>query len=148
MQQSSPRVRPLGEGELAVVLALLEREGLPLAGVDSPATRLWVAEVEGRPVGAVGLERHGGEGLLRSLVVDRGWRGEGVGARLGAAVLEQCRREALASVFLLTTTAERWFPRLGFEAVGRDEVPAELAGSEELKGACPATAVVMRRPLP
>jgi len=49
--------------------------------------------------------------------------------------------------YLLTTTADRWFRRLGFVPVERSALPAALAGSEELKGACPASAVAMHRAL-
>ncbi len=55
-------------------------------------------------------------------------------------------RALLASV-LLTTTAEDWFPRFGFVRIARDAVPAALHASAELRGACPASAAVMQKPL-
>jgi amino-acid N-acetyltransferase len=50
-------------------------------------------------------------------------------------------------VFLLTTTAERFFPRFGFEEIARDEVPASVQASVEFQSACPASAIVMRKRL-
>ena len=47
-------------------------------------------------------------------------------------------------VFLLTTTAEHYFPRFGFACIRREEV-AGSAGRVEFQGACPASAAVMRK---
>jgi amino-acid N-acetyltransferase len=51
------------------------------------------------------------------------------------------------TVFLLTTTAERFFPRFGFEPIARDEVPASVLASVEFQSACPESAIVMRKRL-
>jgi amino-acid N-acetyltransferase len=58
--------------------------------------------------------------------------------------VELARSGGARELYLLTTTAEGYFPRLGFERIARDELPAALAASEELRGACPASAVTMR----
>jgi amino-acid N-acetyltransferase len=50
-------------------------------------------------------------------------------------------------VFLLTTTAEGFFPRFGFEAVRHADVPASVQASVEFQSACPASAIVMRKRL-
>lgn len=148
MQQSAlASLRPFQPADGPSVLGLLDAAGLPRAGVEASSTRLWVAEAEGRVVAAVGLEVHGSYGLLRSLVVEPERRGEGLGSRLAETVLTDAKREGLRALFLLTTTAEGYFPRLGFERVARSDVPTELEASEELRGACPATASVMRKEL-
>jgi amino-acid N-acetyltransferase len=51
------------------------------------------------------------------------------------------------TVFLLTTTAEKFFPKFGFEAITRADVPASVQTSVEFRSACPASAVVMRKRL-
>jgi amino-acid N-acetyltransferase len=48
-------------------------------------------------------------------------------------------------VFLLTTTAERFFPKFGFEQIDREQVPASVQQSVEFQSACPASAIVMRK---
>jgi amino-acid N-acetyltransferase len=60
-------------------------------------------------------------------------------------VLDEGRAAGVREVYLLTTTAEHYFPRLGFACVDREAVPRAVQGSAEFTGACPATAVVMRR---
>ena len=54
---------------------------------------------------------------------------------------------ALELVFLLTTTAERFFPKFGFEQIARDDVPPSVQASVEFRSACPASAIVMRKRL-
>ena len=52
----------------------------------------------------------------------------------------------LCAVYLLTTTAARYFPRFGFVETGRDAVPADVAATDEFRSACPASALAMVRP--
>jgi len=47
----------------------------------------------------------------------------------------------------LTTTAEGFFPKFGFERIPRADVPARVQESVEFVSACPASAVVMRNTL-
>jgi amino-acid N-acetyltransferase len=145
---AAPVVRGATPADLAPVRDLIAAAGLPLAGLDD-ATVLLVAEADDGVVGAIALERYDDGGgpvfLLRSAVVDPAWRGRGVGAVLTAAVLERVDAER-APVALLTETAGGYFPRFGFTVVPRDRLPAALAASAELQGACPASADALLRP--
>jgi amino-acid N-acetyltransferase len=110
-------------------------------------TDFFVADDRGRIVGAIGLEAYGAEGLLRSAAVDPAARGAGLGAALVERVLVHARERGVRSVYLLTTTAERYFPRFGFERITRETVTGAVKDSVEFREACPASAVVMRRVL-
>lgn len=152
-------LRPAGPTDWEQVTSLLERAGLPLAGVPRDLAHFTVAEsAKDGVIGAIGLELYrrargagggdsAGVALLRSAVVDPGWQGAGIGRELVQAVLRDAERLGMAEVFLLTTTAGEYFPRFGFTRTDRREVPEPLLASEELRGACPASAVVMRRRL-
>lgn len=133
--------------DLPEVLALLRREDLPSAGVDVSHGEYLVARVDGATVGCIGLERYGDVGLLRSLAVAETERGRGTGRRLVEELLDAARRNGVHAVYLLTTTAEDYFPKFGFQVVDRSTVDARLHESEEFRGACPDTAVCMRREL-
>ena len=63
------------------------------------------------------------------------------------AVLRLAQDHGVRTVFLLTTTAERFFPKFGFEQITRDEVPETVRASVEFTSACPASAIVMRKRL-
>jgi amino-acid N-acetyltransferase len=47
----------------------------------------------------------------------------------------------------LTTTAEHFFPKFGFERIARADVPSSVQRSVEFTSVCPASATVMRKPL-
>jgi amino-acid N-acetyltransferase len=134
-------------GDLPEVLALLRKVDLPSAGLAETLPDFFVAEQDGRLVGVAGLEIYRSSALLRSVVVEEEWRGSGVGGRLIDLALEKARARGLDDVFLLTTTAEHYFPRFGFTCVSREAVSQEVQTSVEFQGACPASAVVMRRQL-
>jgi amino-acid N-acetyltransferase len=140
-------LRAATPADYEAVIGLLERAGLPLAGIPAEMDDFIVADEEGRLVGVVGLERYGDSALLRSAVVEPGLRGTGVGASLVEGVLGRARERGTRDVYLLTTTAERWFPRFGFVRVERDAVPVEVRTSVEFREACPASAAVMRKSL-
>lgn len=138
-------VRPAEPRDLAPVLALLERSGLPTVGVASTFDGFLVAEAAGDIVGAIGIERCGAYGLLRSAAVDDGWRGRGVGRQLVARALAGAEVVGYRALYLLTTTAEGYFPAFGFAVVDRASVPEEIRATDEFRDACPASATVMAR---
>jgi len=102
-----------------------------------------VAQAEGRLVGVVGLELYGQSALLRSAAVEESWRGSGVGRLLVERALDLARGRGIEDVYLLTTTAENYFPKFGFVCVRRDEVAQGVRSSVEFQTACPASATVM-----
>lgn len=138
-------LRPAGQADREAVEALLRDLELPTAGVAQWLGRFWVADYEGRVVGASGMERYGDGGLLRSVAVTPDWQGSGLARVLIDRVLDDGRAAGIREVYLLTTTAEHYFPRLGFACVGREEVPPALRASAEFTGACPASATAMRK---
>ena len=140
-------VRDALPGDLPAVLALLEGSQLPTAGVAEALPHFVVAEDKGALVGVVGLEIYGSSALLRSVAVEESWRGSGVGRVLIDRALEIARASDIADVFLLTTTAEHYFPRFGFSCISRESVNPAVQCSVEFREACPASAVVMRKSL-
>jgi N-acetylglutamate synthase-like GNAT family acetyltransferase len=136
-------IRPAVFADLLPARALLAANALPLEGFpDHPGT-VWVAATGDRVVGVVALELYPDGALLRSLAVQQHVRGQRLGAQLVAAALDDVRRRDLAVVYLLTTTAETYFARLGFTVVARDAVPDSLLDSIEFRSACPASATAM-----
>jgi amino-acid N-acetyltransferase len=129
------------------VAHLLAQQALPRDGVADWLGHFWVAEHGGALVGVAGIELYGSSALLRSVAVDSAWRGTGLGRLLTDRALAEAEAAGAADVYLLTTTAEHYFPRVGFACIARDEVPEALTASEEFRGACPASAVAMHRAL-
>lgn len=138
-------IRPAAASDAAAVRDLLKASDLPLDGVPDTLEHFLVARssTDDALLGVIGLELQGDAALLRSAAVRADLRGTGVGAALVRALLDRAREQHVKTVVLLTTTAERWFPRFGFEPSTRDQVPEALKVSEEFRGACPASAHVM-----
>lgn len=140
-------VRSATAADAAAVAGLLESAGLPRDGLDEWLPHFWLAEQDGRLAGVAGLELYREGALLRSVAVDPDMRGLGIGRRLSVRAIEAALAAGSPAVYLLTTSAEHYFPRLGFVPVTRAEVPESVQQSVEFQGACPASAVIMRRTL-
>jgi len=142
---SVPRVRPAAPADLAAVERLLTTSGLPLDGVREALTGFVVAEAGEDVVGVAGLEVCCDNALLRSVAVSPEWRSHGLGRALVTRVISDAEVRGLRALYLLTTTAERYFPSFGFRQVTREAVPVDIRETAEFKSACPASAVVMCR---
>ena len=139
------RIRNATNADLTAVEKLLSASDLPLDGVRDNFSSFVVAEDDGDIAGAIGLEEFGSVALLRSAVVSPEHRGSGIGRRLVERLLEGAEEAGIEELYLLTTTAEHYFPRFGFTRTTRSAVPDALKASAEFQGACPDTAVVMTR---
>ena len=147
MSQPGTTIRRATRSDQLAVEQLLSGLRLPTAGVADWIDRFWVADHAGITVGVAGIERYGNAALLRSVAVDPSWRDTGIGRTLVETALATARAEGADSVYLLTTTAERYFPRFGFKRIARGEVPDVVTQSVEFQGACPASAIVMQTEL-
>jgi N-acetylglutamate synthase-like GNAT family acetyltransferase len=137
-------LRSAAPEDLPAIELLLTLSGLPVEGVADSVGNFVVAESEGSIVGVIGLEVHDGHGLLRSVAVDPEWRGAGLGQRLVARIIAEAEARGFRALYLLTTTADRYFPKFGFTTAARSDIPEALHASAELRGACPASARVMQ----
>ncbi len=133
--------------DLPGIRSLLAQLHLPLEGVDNHVQTMLVAREGEQIVGTAALELYDDGALLRSVAVDPRRQGEQLGHRLTEAALRLAATHGARAVFLLTTTAERFFPKFGFEPIARADVPASVQASVEFQSACPASAIVMRKHL-
>ena len=133
--------------DAADMLALVAQNGLPTDGLNDHLASAVVAREDGRIVGTAALELYSDGALLRSVAVCAAQRGRGLGHQLTEAAIALARDRAAPAIYLLTTTAERFFPRLGFEPIARADVPPRVRTSVEFTSACPSTAIVMRKSL-
>ena len=126
------------------VLALLAANGLP--PLDPGAETLLLGEFDGQGLaGAVGLEARGRSGLLRSLAVRGDRRGAGLGGALVSAVESAAAEQGVTDLYLLTTTAERFFAGRGYAPVSREAAPAEIRATSEFAEVCPASSAFMHK---
>src|SRR5215203_6385307 len=104
------------------VTALLEQSDLPTAGVAEmfahDASQFVLAtspENDHEVVAVAGVEVCCNNALLRSVAVRDDWRRNGLGHRLVERAVNEAESRGIHALYLLTMTAEHYFPRFGFE---------------------------------
>jgi amino-acid N-acetyltransferase len=133
--------------DAAGIVRLLEESRLPTAGAADHLATMVVAERGDRIVGSAGLEIYADGALLRSVAVAPELQGTGLGRDLTERAIQLARELKMPAIYLLTTTAAKYFPKFGFEEISRGEVPRVVQSSVEFTSACPSSATVMRKPL-
>jgi amino-acid N-acetyltransferase len=140
-----PSLRASTRDDDARIRAFLEEAGLPAADVETGGQEYLLLEEGGRLVGTIGLEVAGHDGLVRSLAVAPDRRGRGLAADLNRSALDLARARGVRALYLLTTTAEGYAARSGFERVPRAEIPPRIAALAQFRALCPSSATCMRR---
>ena len=117
------------------VLEILSKVNLPHDGVKEHFGGFLIARSGGGKIlGCVGLERHGGLGLLRSAAVLPEYQGQWIGNKLVREILKRAANEGVTEVVLLTTTTRDYFQRqFGFKEAKRSDYDERLANSPEWK---------------
>lgn len=100
------------------------------------AGAFWVARLDGRVVGSVGVERlPEGRAELHRLYLDATLRGRGVGRALVEAVLAWCRAAGIKQLTLWSDTrfdrAHRLYEGMGFAKTGERELPDDPNDTRE-----------------
>ena len=135
---------PLAEWERDGVAAALVKAGLPADDIGDPFVMLWRFETyEDVPVGFGGLEIHGYDALLRSVVTLPPLRQVGMGAAIVAALEAEARARRCRAIYLLTVSEADFFARLGYKPCARGDVPEGLRASRQFAALCPPTATAM-----
>ena len=144
---SAPLIRRAREEDLPAIADVLRQADLANEDINSHLAHLLVCEVEGKIVGTIGLEAYDQSGLLRSAAVVPSFRNRRIGEMLVSHLEDHARRLGIRQLVLLTTSADRYFRKLGFVRVAREEVVGEILSSNQFRGACPSSATVMRKVL-
>jgi L-amino acid N-acyltransferase YncA len=97
--------------------------------------------------GVVGLEIYGEVALLRSLAVARESRGSGYGRALVAEAETYALSHGVTEIYLLTSTAERFFERLGYRRISREAAPDAIRRTREFSDLCPSSSAFMMKAL-
>jgi amino-acid N-acetyltransferase len=126
------------------MIQLLLRAGLPTNDLRGKNQQFLGIREGGTLIAVGGLECHGSYGLMRSLVVADKYRGLGKAKTIVKLLINNAHKSGLKELYLLTTSAEGFFTKIGFERIGRDAVPLEISQTTEFSELCPKTAIVMR----
>lgn len=141
MNPSPIETRLAQPDDFPAIISLLAACHLPTDDLNVAGINNFLVAISGNTlVGVCGLEVFGTAGLPRSLAVEPEWRGRGIGERLVAENERRARDAGVGVLYLLTTTAETYLQRLGYENVLRDTVPEAIAAHAQFRGLCPASA--------
>jgi amino-acid N-acetyltransferase len=130
----------------SAAVSLLESADLPTTDLDPRALDHFLyAGPADAPVGLVGLEIYDDVALLRSLVVAPGHRGSGLGGSLVEHAERYAADRGVRTIYLLTTTAEAFFGRRGYEPAPRTDAPEAIQRTAEFSTLCPSSSAFMRK---
>ncbi len=137
------QIEPYADRDQAAILKLLSDADLPTSDLNSEILEnfLIAREPDGALAGFIGMQAYQDVGLLRSLLVSSSHRGLGLGALLTAAMEHKARKQGVKTLYLLTTTAIDYFPKLDYQVTQRASVPEAIAGTAEFQNICPSSAV-------
>lgn len=138
----------IGAAELAdfaEVATLLQSEGLPTDDLNPQLTNFLLARANGVLVGVAGIDVYGTDALLRSVAVHKDFRNFRIAQRLTNDLIKQVRLQGINDIYLITTTADKYFAKQGYTVVDRASVPAHISATQQFSSLCPGSAVVMHR---
>jgi amino-acid N-acetyltransferase len=135
------------EKDLDAIKKLLDDNNLPTTDIHQDNIQLFIGLIDDKIMSVIGLEKYKNVGLLRSLAVTDLFKNQQVGSRLIRHIVDLCASEHIDKIYLLTTTAEKYFVKFGFTKIERMEAPDILKQTREFKDICPVSAVLMYKSL-
>lgn len=128
------------------LLELLNNSDLPTADISFETTKNFYGIYNKNIlIAAIGIEYYYPTALLRSLVVDENERENGLGIELIKFIEDKCRRDNIEEIYLLTTTAEKYFLKYGYVKIERSEAPEKIKKTSQFSDLCPSSSAFMRK---
>lgn len=140
-------LEPLPGGEFDGLALALNEARLPSEDLVGVEKRFFSAIVDEVICGYCGVEVYGEDALLRSAVIFRHARRQGLGRAMVLQLIATSEHLGVRRIWLLTETAADFFAKLGFVPVEREQAPPAIASTTEFATVCPAGATFMLRTL-
>ncbi len=125
------------------IKSLLQENDLPVSDLNHRIT-FFVEKQEDEIIAVGGLESTGDDAIIRSIAVSDEHKGKGLGDAITRQLLNYAKETDKKDIYLLTTTAEKYFPKYGFKEIDRRYVPSDIKNSTQYKDVCPDSAIVMK----
>jgi amino-acid N-acetyltransferase len=132
------------DGDLEEVFTLLKQVDLPIEGVKEHFNDFFIIREDKKIAGCVGIEIYEDVGLLRSVAVHPSFQGKGLGQQMVGKMEAYSAEIGLHTIYLLTDTAEKFFLKLGYEYISREETDSRVKQSIEFTTLCPSSPVMMK----
>lgn len=147
MNEATIVLHQADDSALSYVETRLEKNDLPTQDVRSKSDCFYVGYDGTDPIGIGGIEIHGTDGLLRSVVIEQSARGNGLGAALCDRLETNASADGVEILYLLTTTATGFFTDRGYREIDQNDAPTTIQQTAEFIELCPATATCMKKSL-
>jgi N-acetylglutamate synthase-like GNAT family acetyltransferase len=121
------------QDERDLALKLIATDHLRPEGILENGTKYWGAFVNGELIGLIGCEYENQYGLLRSAIVAKDFRGQGIGKQLTRFLLNDAEQKKLDAIYLFSTGAGQYWRSFGFEESWVAEVVEKLANAPQVK---------------
>ena len=130
---SAIEFRQVEASERQLALNFIATDHLRPEGILESGTKYWGAFENGKLIGLIGCEYENRYGLLRSALVAKGFRGQGIGKQLTDVLLNDAVQNKLAAVYLFSTGAGLYWTNLGFTVTSIAEVVEKLANAPQVR---------------
>lgn len=130
-------------GDFPEIVNLLDECKLPHSDIVPGKQNFIIAEIDRKIIGCAGFEAYNESGLFRSLGVKPIHREMKIGKDLLSKVIDLSKENNVNQLYLLTTTADVYFKKSGWEVINRNEVPDDILATTEFSSICPSTAICM-----
>jgi len=126
--------------------AALTTENLPTSDLKEPGRTFYAySNLTDEVVGFGGYELYGTDVLLRSVVVPEAQRSQRIGRNLVPLLLYRAFQAGGRKAWVLTTTAEPFFSKLGFKVSERSAAPQSILDTRQAKELCSTSAILLTR---
>jgi arsenate reductase len=129
------------------VIALLQQNKLPVSDIGEHTLLYAFTDDSGSLAGSAGLELFGKQALVRSISVVPSQQHSGIGSLIIKELEDIARQKSIAELYLLTTTADKFFAGHGYSVVNRNDLPESIRQTPEFTSVCPSSAIAMRKQL-
>ncbi|HEX2630738.1 MAG TPA: arsenic resistance N-acetyltransferase ArsN2 [Chitinophagaceae bacterium] len=129
------------------VIALLQQNKLPVSDIGEHTLLFAFTDDNDSLIGSAGLEIFDKIALVRSISVQPSQQHSGLGSIIIKELENIAREKSITELYLLTTTADKFFSRHGYSVVKRDELPETIRKTSEFTSVCPSSAIAMKKDL-
>ncbi|XDD46551.1 arsenic resistance N-acetyltransferase ArsN2 [Leptospira sp. WS39.C2] len=136
------------DDELPVIFQMLRDNHLPFEDITHISIQNFLlAKFETLTIGCIGIEEFKEIALLRSFCVKESYRKLRIGKSMYQMMENSCHKKGITELFLLTTTAESYFTKLGFLVTDRSKTPEFIKNTTQFRLICPDSAICMKKNL-
>lgn len=136
-------IRKANQNDYRAIIHLLLSNQLPSSDIHASHVELFVGVHHQELIATIGIETYDSVALVRSLCVKEAFRSQHIAEAMLQYLFQHCQDENIQSLYLLTTTAEHYFKRYGFETIERACVPMAIQQTQEYSSLCPSSALTL-----